>query len=130
MVVAPVSSYKRDGTAVQIADKIYPMSNFEMSGQKAYSNEKEVLPGGTESPNWHFDDMYGYSIESDQTRRKSSFNATVNDSKDQWGAWYWLRAARASSATYACTVPDGATLFYYSVSSTNLIAPPFCFNLG
>lgn len=43
MVVAPVSSYKQDGTAVQIADKIYPMSNFEMSGQTAYSNEKRSL---------------------------------------------------------------------------------------
>ena len=41
MAVAPVSSYKQDGTAVQIDDKIYPMSNFEMSGQKAYSNEKK-----------------------------------------------------------------------------------------
>lgn len=31
MVVAPVSSYKQDGTAVQIDDKIYPMSNFDTS---------------------------------------------------------------------------------------------------
>lgn len=65
MVVAPVSSYKQDGTAVQIDDKIYPMSNFEMSGQKAHSNEKEVLPGGTKSPNWHFDYMYSKSADND-----------------------------------------------------------------
>lgn len=85
MVVAPVSSYKQDGTAVQIDDKIYPMSNFEMSGQKVYSKEKEVLPGGTESPNWHFDYMYSKSVDQDQTRRKSSFSATVNGTKDQFG---------------------------------------------
>lgn len=110
MVVAPVSSYKQDGTAVQIDDKIYPMSNFEMSGQKAYSNEKEVLPGGTESSNWHFDYMYSKSPSQDQTRRKSSFNATVNGGKDQWGSWYWLRAAGASGATSACIVGNRGNL--------------------
>lgn len=130
MVVAPVSSYKQDGTAVQIADKIYPMSNFEMSGQKAYSNEKEVLPGGTESPNWHFDYMYSKSTGQDQTRRKSSFNATMNGGKDQWGGLYWLRAAHASNATYACNVSYGGYLGSYSVSNANNRAPSFCFNLG
>ena len=130
MVIAPVSSYKQDGTAVQITDKIYPMSNFEMSGQKAYSNEKEVLPGGTESPNWHFDYMYSKSTGQDQTRRKSSFNATVNGAPDQWGAWYWLRAAIASNAANACSVSDSGYLDYYSVSNTDYGAPSFCFNLG
>ena len=130
MVVAPVSSYKQDGTAVQIDDKIYPMSNFEMSGQKAYSNEKEVLPGGTESPNWHFDYMYSKSTSQDQTRRKGSFNATVNGGKDQYGGWYWLRAAYASNATNACNVNYGGYLHYYSVSDASYDAPSFCFNLG
>lgn len=130
MSVVPVSSYKQDGTAVRITDKIYPMSNFEMSGQKAYSNEKEVLPGGTESPNWHFDYMYSKSTDQDQTRRKSSFSATVNGMKDQYGGWYWLRAARASNATYACTVSYYGYLNSHSVSGASYIAPSFCFNLG
>lgn len=130
MVVAPVSSYKQDGTAVQIDDKVYPMSNFEMSGQKAHSNEKEVLPGGTESPNWHFDYMYGKSTDQDQTRRKSSFNATVNGYQDQWGGWYWLRAASASNATNACRVYNNGDLNSASVSSAHSNAPSFCFNLG
>lgn len=130
MVVAPVSSYKQDGTAVQIADKIYPMSNFEVSGQKAYSNEKEVLTGGTESPNWHFDYMYSKSTNQDQTRRKSSFSAAANGPKDQWGSWYWLRAAGASSATNACFVGSAGSLSSYSVSGTGNGAPSFCFNLG
>lgn len=129
MVVAPVSSYKQDGTAVQIDDKIYPMSNFEMSGQKAFSNEKEVLPGGTESPNWHFDYMYSKSTNLDQTKRKTSFSAAVNGSKDQWGGWYWLRAAHASNAARACIVSYG-NLSYYSVSYKSNDAPSFCFNLG
>lgn len=130
MVIAPVSSYKQDGTAVQITDKIYPMSNFEMSGQKAYSNEKEVLPGGTESPNWHFDYMYSKSAGRDQTRRKSSFNTTVNAAPDQWGAWYWLRSASASDASYARSVDTGGSLSGYSVSNTSNIGLSFCFNLG
>lgn len=130
MVIAPVSSYKQDGTAVLITDKIYPMSNFETSGQKAYSNEKEVLPGGTESPNWHFDYMYSKSTGPDQTRRKSSFNGAVNGDKDQWGGRYWLRAAYASGATRACDVSHTGSLGSYSVSDTDSIAPSFCFNLG
>lgn len=130
MVVAPVSSYKQDGTAVQIADKIYPMSNFEMSGQKAHSNEKEVLPGGTESPNWHFDYMYSKSTSQDQTRRKSSFNATVNGGKHQRGVWYWLRTARPSFANQACGVDGDGMMSTRSVSSTYSGAPSFCFNLG
>ena len=130
MVAAPVSSYKQDGTAVQIADKIYPMSNCEMSGYKAYSNEKKVLPGSTESPNWHFDYMYSKSIIHDQTRRKSSFSATVNGAKDQWGGCYWLRTARASSTTRACYVSSDGSLYNVSVSYTYNFAPSFCFNLG
>lgn len=130
MVVAQVSSYKQDGTAVQIDDKIYPMSNFEMSGQKAYSNEKEVLPGGTESPNWHFDYMYNKRTSQDQTRRKSSFSATANGYKDQWGTWYWLRAAYASTATYACRIHYDGSLSYDSVQYADVVAPSFCFNLG
>lgn len=133
MVVAPVSSYKQDGTAVQIDDKIYPMSNFEMSGQKAYSNEKEVLPGGTESPNWHFDYMYSKRTDKDQTRRKSSFNTTVNGAPDQWGAWYWLRAASAASASnvsYARGVDTSGGLNGYSVSNTSNVGLSLCFNLG
>lgn len=130
MVVAPVSSYKKDGTAVQIADKIYPMSNFEVSGNKAYSNEKEVLPGGAESPNWHFDYMYSKSIDDDQTRRKSSFNAIVNLPKHQWGCWYQLRTANASSATSICFVNIYGRLAISSVLSTTHGAPSLCFNLG
>lgn len=130
MVAAPVSSYKQDGTAVQIDDKIYPMSNFEMSGQKADSNEKEVLPGGTESPNWHFDYMYSKSTGQDQTRSKGSFNATVNGGKGQWGGWYWLRAAHPSNPTYACLVYNIGMLNTRSVVGTSVIAPSFCFNLG
>lgn len=130
MVIAPVSSYKQDGTAVRITDKIYPMSNFEMSGQKAFSNEKEVLPGGTESPNWHFDYMYSKSTGQDQTRRKSSFNGAVNGDTDQWGGLYWLRAANASIATFACNVLSGGSLGSNSVSGSNSFAPSFCFNLG
>ena len=130
MVIAPVSSYKQDGTAVQITDKIYPMSNFEMSGQKAYSNEKEVLPGGTESPNWHFDYMYSKRTDQDQTRRKSSFNVILNGALDQLGGWYWLRAANVSNATCACNVLTNGHLDYYSVSSLDYSAPSFCFNLG
>lgn len=131
MVVAPVSSYKQDGTAVQIADKIYPMSNFEMSGQKAYSNEKEVLPGGTESPNWHFDYMYSKSTGQDQTRRKSSFNATLNTYQDQWGALYWLRGAYALRPTLTCSVGVSGALDFYSVStSAGNHTLSFCFNLG
>lgn len=130
MIVVPVSSYKKDGTAVQIADKIYPMSNFEMSGQKAYSNEKEVLPGGTESPNWHFNYMYSKSTGQDQTRRKSSFSATVNGNIDQWGGWYWLRTAHASYATYACYVYEDGSLRGYQVPGTYSLAPSLCFNLG
>lgn len=130
MVIAPVSSYKQDGTAVLITDKIYPMSNFEMSGQKAYSNEKEVLPGGTESPNWHFDYMYSKSTNSDQTRRKSSFNATVNGAPDQWGAWYWLRSASASSTSYARSVDTSGSMSGREVSNTSNIGLSICFNLG
>lgn len=130
MVIAPVSSYKQDGTAVQIDDKIYPMSNFEMSGQKAYSNEKEVLPGGTESPNWHFDYMYSKSADKDQTKRKSSFNARVNGAPDQWGGWYWLRSASASDASYARSVDTGGSLSGYLVSNTSNVGLSFCFNLG
>lgn len=131
MVVAPVSSYKQDGTAVQIADKIYPMSNFEMSGQKAHSNEKEVLPGGTKSPNWRFDYMYSKSTGQDQTRRKSSFNATVNAYQDQWGGSYWLRGAYALRPTLTCSVNNRGALDFYSVStSSGNFAPSFCFNLG
>lgn len=130
MVIAPVSSYKQDGTAVRITDKIYPMSNFEMSGQKAYSNEKEVLPGGTESPNWHFDYMYSKRTDQDQTRRKSSFDVILNGIPDQWGPMYWLRAASVSDSTYACDVNSGGNLYNASVSSANIDAPSFCFNLG
>lgn len=130
MIVVPVSSYKRDGTAVQIADKIYPMSNFEMSGQKVYSNEKEVLPGGTESPNWHFDYMYSKSTSQDQTRRKSSFNVIVNGSKDYYGAGYWLRAAMASSGTSACSVLRTGYISSHFVSNDVSMAPSLCFNLG
>ena len=130
MVVAPVSSYKQDGTAVQIDDKIYPMSNFEMSGQKADSNEKEVLPGGTESPNWHFDYMYSKSTGQDQTRSKGSFNATVNGGKGQWGGWYWLRAAHVSNPASACLVYNIGMLDTHSVVGRSVIAPSFCFNLG
>ena len=130
MVVAPVSSYKQDGTAIQIADKIYPMSNFEMSGQKAYSNEKEVLPGGTESPNWHFDYMYGKSILEDQTRRKSSFSAAPNGAKDHLGSQYWLRAAYASGTASACSVDSYGYLHNNSISNARNGAPSFCFNLG
>lgn len=131
MVVVPVSSYKQDGTAVQIADKIYPMSNFEISGQKAYSNEKEVLPGGTESPNWHFDYMYSKSTGYDQTRRKSSFRAVVNGYQDQWGAIYWLRGAYALRPTLTCSVSNRGAMDFYSVSTTSdNCAPSFCFNLG
>lgn len=130
MVIAPVSSYKGDGTAVQITDKIYPMSNFEMSGQKAHSNEKEVLPGGTESPNWHFDYMYSKSTGSDQTRRKNSFSEEVNGGKGQRGAWYCLRTARPSFADQACGVDGYGMMSTRSVSSTYGGAPSFCFNLG
>lgn len=130
MVVAPVSSYKQDGTAVQIADKIYPMSNFEMSGQRAYSNEKEVLPGGTKSPNWHFDYMYSKSILEDQTRRKSSFSAAPNGIKDHLGGRYWLRAAYASGTAYACDVDSYGYLFKNSISDKIYGTPSFCFNLG
>lgn len=130
MVVAPVSSYKQDGTAVQLTDKIYPMSNFEMSGLRAYSNEKEVLPGGTESPNWHFDYMYSKSILEDQTRRKSSFSAAQNGSKDHLGGQYWLRTAYASGTAYACSVDSYGYLFNNSISNTLNGAPSFCFNLG
>lgn len=130
MVVVPVSSYKKDGTAVQIDDKIYPMSNFEMSGQKAYSKEKEVFPGGTESPNWHFDYMYGNSIDQDQTRRKGSFSATVKGTKDQFGCWYWLRAAYASVTNSACAVDDVGSMNDDTVSNTYSTAPSLCFNLG
>ena len=130
MVVAPVSSYKQDGTAVLIDDKIYPMSNFEMSGQKGSSNEIEVLPGGTESPNWHFDYMYSKYTYGDQTRRKSSFSAAVNGRKDQWGCWYWLRSAYVTGATYACIVGRDGSLYSGVVSDTGDDAPSFCFNLG
>lgn len=130
MVAAPVSSYKQDGTAVQIDDKIYPMSNFEMSGQKAYSNEKEVLPGGTKSPNWHFDYMYSKSTGRDQTKRKSSFSTAVNGNKDQYGGWYWLRAASASLATYACYVDSIGNMIHGMTSYSRGSAPSFCFNLG
>lgn len=130
MVVAPVSSYKQDGTAVQIDDKIYPMSNFEISGQRGYSNEKEVLPGGTGSPNWHFDYMYGKSILEDQARRKSSFSAAPNGMKDSSGGQYWLRTAYVSGTVYACIVDSCGYLFKNSVSSALNSAPSFCFNLG
>lgn len=130
MVIAPVSSYKQNGTAVQIADKIYPMSNFEMFGQKAYSNEKEVLPGGTESPNWHFDYMYSKSTNQDQTRKKNSFSEEVNGSKNQFGTWYYLRAARPSFANQACGVDGYGAPATRSVSSTYNGAPSLCFNLG
>lgn len=106
------------------------MSNFEMSGQKAWSNEKEVLPGGTESPNWHFDYMYGKSTVQDQTRSKSSFSAAVNGTKDQWGGWYWLRAAHASYATYACSISTSGFMNSTSVSYTINYTLSFCFNLG
>lgn len=129
MIVAPVSSYKQDGTAVQIADKIYPMSNFEMSGQTAYSNEKEVLPGGTESPNWHFDYMYGNGVNPNHNRIKGSFSK-LNGSIGYGGRSYWLRTTSASSATYACCVDHDGSIFTHSVSSTVNIAPSFCFNLG
>lgn len=130
MVVAPVSSYKQDGTAVQIADKIYPMSNFEMSGKRAYSNEKEVLPGGTISPNWHFNYMYGNSIFEDQTRRKSSFSAAPNGIKDRLDGMYWLRAAYASGTAYACSVESYGYLFRDLISNETYGTPSFCFNLG
>lgn len=130
MVVPSIASYKRDGTAVQLTDKIYPMSNFEMSGQKAYSNEKEVFPGGTEFPNWHFDYMYSKSSSSDQTRRKSSFSEVVNTSKKNHGAWYCLRTADASSATSVCFVNVYGNLATSSVSNATNGAPSFCFNLG
>ena len=130
MVVAPVSSYKPDGTAVQIADEIYPMSNFEMSGKRAYSNEKEVLPGGTESPNWHFDYMYGKSILGDQTRRKSSFSVSPNGMKDDSGGIYWLRTAYVSGTTYACCVYYNGYLFKNPISDKTYGTPSFCFNLG
>lgn len=129
MVVAPVSSYKQDGTAVQIDDKIYPMSNFEVSGQKAYSNEKEVLPGGTESPNWHFDYMYSKSTDLDLTRVKSSFSAALNN-KNSWGCWYWLRAAGASYAPGACGVGDHGDLFNITNFDVSYFTSSFCFNLG
>lgn len=130
MVVVPVSSYNQDGIAVQIADKIYPMSNFEMSGQKAHSNEKEVLPGGTGSPNWHFYYMYSKSTGQDQTRRKSSFNATVNGSKGFYGIGYWLRAGSALETLSACHVDAAGELSTSSVVTDVSIAPSFCFNLG
>lgn len=130
MVVAPVSSYKQDGTAVQIDDKIYPMSNFEMCGQKAYSNEKEVLPGGTKSPNWHFDYMYSKTTDNVQTRRKSSFSAALNAPRDQQGGTYWLRAASASLADYACNIDSYGNMLNDLVSYAVHCAPSFCFNLG
>lgn len=130
MVVVPVSSYTQDGMPVQITDKIYPMSNFEMSGQKAYSNEKEVLPGGTGLPNWHFDYMYTKSTASDQTRKKSSFNAAANVSKGYYGAMYWLRAAKAFNNMAACFVSGNGDLNTLLVSISDSIAPSFCFNLG
>lgn len=130
MVVAPVSSYKQDGTAVQITDKIYPMSNFEMSGQKAYSNEKEVLPGGTKSPNWHFDYMYSKSANQDQTRKKSPFNAAVNGSNKLYTTGYWLRTANASNTTSACFVDGTGYLSTMLVLIAESNAPSICFNLG
>lgn len=130
MIVVPVSSYKKDGTAVQIADKIYPMSNFEMSGQKIYSNEKEVLPGGTESPNWHFDYLYSKSTDRGQTRQKSSFNVKVNGSKDYYGTGYWLRTAYAASATSACIVWSTGYISSHLVSNDVSMSASFCFNLG
>lgn len=129
MIVAPVSSYKRDGTAVQIADKIYPMSNFEMCGQKIYSNEKEILPGGTESPNWHFGYMYGKKTDV-QTRQKGSFNAMVNGANDYYGAGYWLRAAMASSGTSACYILNTGYISSHFVSNDVFVSASFCFNLG
>ena len=130
MVIVPVSSYDQYGTAVQIADKIYPMSNFEMLGQKAHSNEKEIFPGGALSPNWHFDYMYSNGTGQDQTRRKSSFNATINRSKDFYGAGYWLRAGSASETLSACHVDAAGELSTSSVVTDAFIAPSFCFNLG
>lgn len=130
MVVASVSSYKQDGTAVQIADKIYPMSNFEMSGHKANSNEKEIFPGGTMSPNWHFDYMYGDRTDQDQTRKKSPFNATVNGINKRYSTPYWLRTASASSSTAACIVSGDGDLNSVYVANNNSIASSFCFNLG
>lgn len=130
MVVPSIASYKQDGTAVQLTDKIYPMSNFEMSGQKAHSNEKEVFPGGTEFPNWHFDYMYSKSSGSDQTRRKNSFSEVVNMGKNNHGVWYCLRTARPSFANQACGVDSDGRMSTRSVSSTYGGAPSFCFNLG
>lgn len=130
MIVVPVSSYKQDGTAVQIADKIYPMSNFEMSGQKVYSNEKKILPGGSLSPNWHFGYMYSKMLDGVQTRQKSSFNAIVNGSEDYYGAGYWLRAAMASSGTSACIVTHTGYISSHLVSNDVSMAPSLCFNLG
>lgn len=130
MVVPSIASYKQDGTAVQLTDKIYPMSNFEMSGQKAYSNEKEVFPGGTEFPNWHFDYMYSKSSGSDQTRRKSSFNAIANAAKDQFGAWYWFRTAKASNTFGACGVYTDGSLGSSAAQYTGNTALSLCFNLG
>lgn len=130
MVVVPVSSYKKDGTAVQIADKIYPMSDFEMSGQKAYSEEKEVFPGGTESPNWHFDYMYSDSFDQDQTRIKGSFSAAVKGTKDQFGCNYWLRAAYPAVTNSARAVGGGGNMVDNIVSGTYQNAPSLCFNLG
>lgn len=92
--------------------------------------KKEVLPGGTESPNWHFDYMYSKSIDQDQTRRKSSFGETVNADQDQFGAWYWLRAAYSSSVNAVCVVDGGGNMNDNVVSSTYSTAPSFCFNLG
>lgn len=123
MVIVPVSSYDQDGTAVQIADKIYPMSNFEMLGQKAHSNEKEIFPNGALSPNWHFDYMYSNSTGQDQTRRKSSFNATVNGSKNFYGAGYWLRAGAALETLSACYVDTAGELSTSSVVTDVNIAP-------
>lgn len=130
MVVPSIASYKQDGTAVQLTDKIYPMSNFEMFGQKTYSNEKEVFPGGTEFPNWHFDYMYSKSSSRDQTREKNSFNATVNGAKDQFSAYYWLRAASASSASYASSVDSIGSSTAFIVSNTSNVGLSLCFNLG
>lgn len=130
MVVAPVSSYKQDSTAVQIDDKIYPMSNFEMSGQKAHSNEKEVLPGGTESPNWHFDYMYSKSTDQDQTRKKSSFSATANGTNHFYSINYWLRAASALSTENACIVTGAGNMYEQYVTNKLYTTLFFCFNLG
>ena len=130
MITVPVSSYDKDGTAVLIEDKIYPMSNFEMFGSKGNSKEEEVLPGGTESPNWHFESMYRKSDNVDLNRLKSSFGVQTEDLNGS-GNPYWLRSAASEFSACACVASLSSSIFVLpEINESVHTAPSICFNLG